>query len=209
MVLLVPGIALAAFAYAHFRDGIAQDRAVPVPVYMVAQKPLPAAAYAHAAESLAGADARNGEATLQRTEALMHSGEENALLVAAAKDGLSRMPASPRGWLLLSELTASADPVFAGRAMAQSLLLGSREYWLITPRLIDAAKQWPRLDREARSAAIAQVRLIWETPALRDQLAALCNSPEGAALVTRAFSADEIRRINRWRSRQWQRPGPP
>jgi hypothetical protein len=193
---------LAAFAYTHFRDGVAQNGAVPVPVYMIAHRPLPAMAYVHAAESLAGASVRNGEPILQRTEARMHAGENPELLALAAKEGLSRIPASPRGWLLLSELTAPSDKAFAARALAQSIAMGPREYWVVTPRLVDAAKQWPDLDRDTQASVMSQVRLLWEAPILRDQLVTLCQSAEGAALVTRAFSPDDIRQINRWLARQ-------
>jgi hypothetical protein len=201
-------VVLAAFSYSHFRDGVAQDGAVPVPVYMVAQRPLPTVAYVHAAESLAKASARNGEPTLQRTEARMHAGENPANLVPVLEEGLSRIPASARGWWLLSEATASSNKALSTRALSQSIALGPREYWLITPRLNDAAKQWASLDPDTQAASIAQVRLLWETPILQDHLVILCQSAEGTALVTRAFAPDEIRQINRWLARQRQKAAP-
>lgn len=208
-VLLIPAAVLAFFAYAHFRDGLAQDGAVPVPVYMVAQRPLPAVAFVHASESLADASPRDGEPILQRTEARMRAGENPEILKTAAQDGISRMPASPRGWLLLSELTSHSDKNLAGQALAQSMLLGPREYWLIAPRLVDAAKQWQNLDRDTQAAVITQVRLLWNTPLLQPKMATLCATPEGAALVTRAFSADEVRAINRWLTRERERSAEP
>lgn len=204
-LLLIPGVALALLGYARFSDGLAQDGAIPVPVYMIAQRPLPSGAYVHAAESLAKANARNGEAALQGAEARMRAGAGTAATLADVRAGLLRQPSSPRGWLLLSEAAASGDKRLAGRAMSQSILLGPREYWLIMPRLLDAAKQWPDLDSEARAAVLAQVRLMWETPLLKSQIVTLCQSSEGAALVTRAFSPDEIRNINRWLSHERQK----
>lgn len=195
-LLLVPGVALAVLGYARFSDGLAQDGAVPVPVYMIAQKPLPRLAYVHAAESLANANAQNGEAALQRAEARMRTGEGSAVVVQNIRSGLLHQPTSPRGWLLLSE--ASGDKRLAARALSQSILLGSREYWLVLPRLLDAAKQWNNLDYETQAAVLAQVHMLWETPTLKTQIVTLCQSKEGAALVSRAFSPDEIRDINRW-----------
>lgn len=198
VLLLAPALALAIFGYDRFCDGLAQDGAVPVPVYMIAHRPLPERAYVHAAESLAGANDRNGEAMLQRAEARMRAGQSAAVVSESIRDGLLRQPASPRGWLLLSEVRAFGNKAGAVRALSQSLMLGPREYWLILPRLIDAAKLWADLDADTQASVLAQVRLLWETPALKEQMLTLCQSPEGAALVTRAFTPDKVRDINRW-----------
>lgn len=203
--MTAPAIVLALFAWAHFLDGVAQDAAVPVPVYMVAQRALPPIAYVHAAESLENADTRNGEPNLQRAEARMHAGSDIAQLSNETREALVHIPASPRGWLLLSELSFPADKKLAAEALSQSILLGGHEYWLMIPRLVDASKLWESLDRDAQRSVISQVRLVWKTPQLRSQLLTLCQTPEGAALVTRAFSSDEIRQINRWLSQARQK----
>lgn len=196
--LLLPALVLVAFASEHYRNGLAQDGAVPIPAYMVAERAVSPAAYLDAAESLAQASPRDGEPALQRTEALLHAGKDPVALRVAVVDGLSRIPASARGWLMLSEVSAQQDNSLSGHALAQSILLARRDYWLITPRLRDGAKHWANLDQEVQAAIIAQVRLLWETPALKTKMVELCQSPEGAALVTRAFTPDEIRQINRW-----------
>lgn len=197
-LLLLPAILLAVYGGARFSDGVAWDNSVPVPVYMVAQRAMPIQAYAHAAESLDRANPRNGAAILAATEAKLHAGENRKDLVASARDGLAHMPASPRGWLLLSELTAPESKKLAAAAISQSVMLGPREYYLLTPQLQDAARLWADLDLDTQKSVLAQVQMLWNTPILRDNLVVLCATPDGAAMVSRAFSVDEIREINRW-----------
>lgn len=197
-LLCLPAVALGYFGYVHFVDGIAVNAAVPVPVYMVAQIPMPKAAYAAAATTLAQANARNGNAKLLRAEAWMHSGAQPAESVSSLSDGVSRAPASSRGWILLSEALYPASRTAAARALSQSLLLAPYDFWLAGPQTADAARLWPYLDGEAREEAIAKSRLLWEEPALRPYLKGVLDRPEGAALLTKALSAEERRALNRW-----------
>lgn len=209
IVLAVPALLLGYFGAVHFLDGLAVDAAIPVPVYMVAQVPMPKPAYIAAADALSYADPRNGHAMLAAAEARWHAGEPPGRLVATIRRGLTREPASARGWTLLSEVLYRSDKKRAAPALSQALILAPREYWLIGARAKDAALLWPNLDPASRSMALNQARLLWQEPQLHGQLRELLRSPEGAALVSRAFNQDEIRRINRWHSRaQRRRPAP-
>jgi hypothetical protein len=202
ILLAAPALVLGIFGGVHFRDGLAVDAAVPVPVYMVAQISMSKAAYAAAAAALAQADPSNGGATLAAAEARWHAGGNPTQLIPVIRTGLMQEPASARGWTLLSEVLHPVDEKKAARALSQALVLAPREYWLIGARAKDAAMQWSALDPESRSMALYQARLLWQEPALHGQLRELLRFPEGAALVSRAFSQDDIRSINRWRARE-------
>lgn len=205
LLALPPAVALAVFGAIHFRDGLARDAAVPVPVYMVAEIPVPKAAYASAAEALSRASIRNGEAALARVEALRNASTSPALLVAPTREALGHVPASPRGWTLLAEMLSGSNKPAAAKALSQALILAPRDYWLAPMRARDAALLWPELDAEGRAMAIAQSRLLWQEPQLRPQLLRLTATSDGVALVTRSFQPDEIRMINRWMARERRR----
>lgn len=208
-LMLSPAVLLGIFGWAHFSDGLARDAAIPVPVYMVAEIALPKAAYASAAAALARADHRDGQATIAQAEARQRSGEQATQVVPLLVAGLSRQPASPRGWTLLSEVLFPSHKVSAARALSQALVLAPREYWLVGRRAKDASAMWPWLDADSREQAVAQTRLLWTHPPLREQLKILLQSPDGAQTTTRAFGEDDIRSINRWYSREsWRSPQP-
>lgn len=200
--LCLPGVLLGTFGYIHFVDGWAQDAAVPVPVYMVAQIKMPKSAYVEAAKALRYADHRNGGAELARAEARVRSGEQGASIVDQIRDGLAHQPASARGWTLLAEVLNPSQEKYAAQSLSQALILAPNDYWLAGARAEDAAQLWPDLDDDARHMAFAQTRLLWQEPQLREQLVDLARTPAGAALISRAFGQDDIRAINRLLSRR-------
>lgn len=204
-LMLMPAVLLGIFGYAHFRDGIANDSAIPVPVSMVAHLSLPKSAYADAAVALANADPRNGDAAIIRTEAGMRTEAGPEQLADALEDGLSHAPASARGWLLLCDARYSSDKPGAARALSQSILLAPREFWLIGLQVLDAARLWSDLDKDTQTRVLVEMRLMWAEPVLRAHLLTVLRSPQAAALATRAFSQDDIRAINRWASREQSR----
>lgn len=208
-LILAPGILLAVFGWAQFRDGQARDAAIPVPVYMIAEIPVPKAAYVSAAEALARADRRDGQATIAQAEARQRAGERAADVIPLFMDGLTRQPASPRGWTLLSEALFPSQKDAAARALSQALVLAPREYWLVGRRARDAAVMWPWLDADSREQAVSQTRLLWTEPSLHQHLKRLLQSRDGAQMMTRAFEEDDIRSINRWYSREMRRSSSP
>ena len=209
VLLAVPAFVLGTSGFVHFRDGVAVDAAIPVPVYMVAQVPLPKNAYIAAADALSQADPRNGHAAIAAAEASRHAGEQPGRLVPLLQQGLIHEPASARGWTLLSEVLYPVDRKKAAAALSQALILAPRDYWLIGARAKDAALLWSDLGPDAQVAALGQVQLLWQTKKLRGQMRELLRTPDGAALVTRAFGQDDIRAVNRWHSRKQRlRPMP-
>jgi len=198
--LLVPAIVLGAFGSEQLRDGMARDAAVPVPLYMVEQVSMPTAAYREAAEALSRANTRNGEALLQRGEALLRTFAPAATVVAIAERGLLRQPASARGWTVLAEALMVSDKAKAAKALLQALILAPRDYWLVAVRAQDAALLWDQLDSDSRQMAIGQARMLWQEPDLHPMLFKFLKTPVGTAFETKAFAGepDEIRAMNRW-----------
>lgn len=204
-LLLVPGILLAVFGFAQFRDGLARDAAIPVPVYMVAQIPIPKAAYVSAVDELSRADPRDGQAMIAAAEARLHAGEPAARLAIALTEGVMHQPASARGWTLLSEALYPSQKNAAARAFSQALALAPREFWLVGMRVKDASSMWASLNTETQAAALTQTRLLWQEPSLHGQLKQLLQTDEGRALVARAFGPEDVRSINRWYAREERR----
>jgi len=198
LLLCVLALALATVGYRHFQNGVAEDDAVPIPVYMISHQIAPKVAYVNAALALAKADPNNGVATLQRAEASIRSGSSGHKVVDEIEAGLMKAPASSRGWTLLSEALYPANKKFAALALGQALILAPREYWLVGPQVLDAARLWDNLDADAQSAALAKTRLMWSETILHSHLKTVLGTPEGAVLVARSLSHDEIRALNRW-----------
>lgn len=198
VVMLLPGLCLAYFGYAHFADGIAQDGAVPVPVAMVAQIPLPKAAYDDAAKSLASASLRDGDAMLIRAEALFDAGRAPSEIVPLLEQGIRHAPASARGWTLLATVLQPLQPKKSAAAMSPAFLLAPRDYWIAAARVRAAGPLWPLLDAETRLAAENQSRLLWHDELLRPQIVVAAQTDAGAALLTRSFQENEIREISRY-----------
>lgn len=192
------------FGYVHFADGMALDAAVPVPVYMVAQVAMPKSAYAAAADALAKTNPRNGRGLLLWSEARLHAGVPSEKLASTFADGVSRMPASSRGWTLLAEMQMPRDPGSAAKAIGQAMALAPRDSWLIGGQVQDAAQLWPQLDQDSQEVAILRARLLWTDPTLRMQIKSVVQTPQGAALMTRALSDGERRALNRWLVQQAQ-----
>ena len=202
IALLAPAIALIVRGYAHARDGIAWDNAIPVPVSMIVGIPLPKVAYVDAAASLRGADPHNGEAILMAAEARYHAGQPTSAVLPDVRSGLELMPGSARGWLLLGVVAGPRGQALAAPSLEQSIYLGPREYYLIGPRLLVAAKNWDGFDHETKELVLKQVRMAWDDPLLRNTILVLSESPQGALLISRAFAPDEVRTINRWLRRE-------
>jgi hypothetical protein len=198
--LLIPAIALGILGLQQLWDGMARDAAVPVPLYMVEQVSMPTAAYRGAAEALARANARDGEALLQRGEALLRTSAPAATVVAIAEKGLLLEPASARGWTVLAEALMVSDKAKAAEALSQALILAPRDYWLVAVRAQDSALLWDQLDSDNRQIAIGQARMLWQEPALHPMLFKFLKTPVGTAFETKAFvgEPDEIRAMNRW-----------
>jgi hypothetical protein len=207
VLALLPAIILAVASVPVFFDGLALEAAIPVPNYMILHRSMPKAAYEDVQTILLQADRRDGAAVITRAEAAMDAGNVPQSQIDALKDGLMYQPASARGWTLLAEAYTPIDKKRAARALAQSLLLSSRDYYLAAMRVHDAALLWSDLDAETKGKALEQARLLWEEPALQNQLRVVLASREGVDIVAKAFAgrSDEVREMNRWLSVQRSR----
>lgn len=207
VLLLLPGVLLIALALAPLRDGVSTDSVIPVQKYLILQSPLPKALYVRAFPALASAHPDDGTAKIFAVEAAIAAGASPASQTQLLIAGLEDAPANPRGWMFLSDALASANPDRAAEALGQSFTLAPYDYWIAGDRAQRAAKLWPRLNSYDRASALRQVILLWEEPLLRPQIADLLQTPEGLALLTRAFAGrpDELRELNRWVGAQLRR----
>jgi len=116
------------------------------------------------------------------------------------EDGLARTPGSVRGWTLLAEQTETQNRTRAGNALAHSLLLGPKEYFLFGKRAQAAARLWDVLPSDASESALAQGRSLWTISALNPEIPYLLGVKGGPELMTRAFhdAPEDLRAMNRW-----------
>ncbi|GAA0553824.1 hypothetical protein GCM10008941_37300 [Rhizomicrobium palustre] len=182
----------------HWRNGVANDGAIPVPVYMVSQRPMPSLAYRHAIDALSAANPKDGIAAIAAAEAALRAGLPRGEVISRVRKGLTAEPASARGWLVLAEALTPTNKRMAAEALSQSLMLAPHEFWLAGPQSVDAAALWPDLDGDTQQAALRNARQLWDYPPLREHFFAVADTPGAASVLNRAFSADEIRYINRW-----------
>jgi hypothetical protein len=191
-------ISLIALGMSRLADGVARDRALPVPNALVAGRILPLGAYAKASTALDRADASDGEAKIFLAEARLHisSQDQSSLL----EQGLSSAPVLVRGWTLLALSQAQENPTRAALILSQALLLAPHDYWVAGMRARAAAMLWSKLDKDSQNEALEQVRLLWDEPTLRPRLLELLSIPGGSMLVTKAFALrrDDLVSINRW-----------
>jgi len=200
LVLTALVLVAAGPCWRHFVDGVAQDQAIPVPNALIAGVTLPRAAYRDAAIVLQNVDPNNGEGVLLRAEAGIRAGDPAYSQLPIVRAGLSHAPGSARGWLLLAEIEAGRDNLLAYRALAQSILLSRRDFWLTGVRVQDAVALWRVMDGNSKQLALAQARLLWQEKSLRSQLKNLLHLKGGDSIMQQALvgSPDDIRELNRW-----------
>jgi hypothetical protein len=200
LAAILPGLLMIGAALPLLRDGSAWSEAAPVPSRMIERRVLLPMAYRNAAEALAYADDRDGDAQMAGAEAAIHAGASRAGQIGRLERAVLDTPASARGWTLLSEALSDVDRRRAAKALSQAMTLGPYDYWLAAARAEDAAAWWDVLDDDTRAAALRQTRLLWSEPGLRPGLLRLLSTRRGAALVQRTFAADpdDLRALNRW-----------
>jgi hypothetical protein len=198
--LAIPAFFLIIVAWPRFQEGLTHDAAMPVPVFMIEQHPLPKSLYGGAAAILAGADAADGDQAIAGAEAAMYAGQSGASQVDRIAQGLSHMPGYVRGWTLLAAAGSAARPDLARKSLSLALQLAPYEYWIGGYRAQLAARMWGDLDADTRETARNQVRLLWREPIMRPALAPLSTSPAGVSIIREAFSdtQGELLDVNRW-----------
>ena len=197
--VLVPLVVLLGLALPRWPSGEASDRAFPVPLNIAVDNALPISAYRSAEHSLAGANAADGEAKIERAEALHLTHAAPQSILALLMDGLQREPASARGWALLAALP-DAPAATRAKALVLSLQLAPLDIWLAGSRSLTGIALASQLSPNGKQLLLRQIRLLWTDESLRPNLHNVLATPTGAALVTEALdgNAEELRALNRW-----------
>lgn len=200
LLLLLPAIFLGTFSVSYITDGIAVERAIPIPNYLIMHRAVRPSAYRDAIEALENANEANGEAKIIRAEAANNLGVPLSTQVKIIENGLLHKPASARGWLLLSEAYQKWDRKKAATYLSMAMLFSPEDYWLIGISVRDAANLWSDLDAETKSYALRRAQMLWDVPILHDQLRVVLSSNAGVQIIKMAFKdrQDDIRDMNRW-----------
>jgi len=198
-LFVLPLIVTAILAGGRLRSGLASDLAFPVPLNISINHGLPISAYEAAERALDGADPADGEAKIERAEALKLSHASSEAVLPLLTDGLAREPASAGGWTLLAELP-NAPLSMRAKALGLSLQLAPRDYWLSGRRALAGVPLVEVLSPDDKEALLRQIHLLWSVEDFRPQLHPLLESRQGAVLVTEAFAGDpdSLRALNRW-----------
>lgn len=196
-------VLIAIAALPRLVSGLAEEAVFPAEPYMQMNVPLVRRFYASTARILGDAPASDGDTQLWRAEALLRSGQTKAA-ADVARAALLRTPASARGWILLAAALSRSDPEKAANALALSLELAPREYFLIPVRVQVGAVLWRHLPQNAQDRLLEDVRWLAADERQRPALRALLAGKGGPALVTRALvdNPRELRALNRSLARE-------
>ncbi len=203
----MPAIFLAIFAWVRIADGLARDASLPVPVSLLRRETLPLAYYVKAVDALSRTNRHNSETMVQQAESALYTGVAPGSQIGLLEDAIAASPASPRAWTMLAIASLDSNRPLALKALDQSFLLGSQEYWTSGFRAEIAGRAWNDMSVPAREAALNQTRQLWHTPELHNELVRLYGTPAGAGLIARAFLADpkEYADVVLWRVQQQRR----
>lgn len=203
LLTLLPA-ALIAVAIPHLIDGMAIESAFPVPVYLQMNAVQTHQAYVDASDALSRGSAADGDRAILEAESKVLAGADKSATLATLRNGLSRSPATARGWTLLAEQLASSDRRGAGQVLAIALMLAPNDYFLTCRLIRDAGALWDVLPDDARRIAISEAPAMWKTPDFRPYIRAVLATKSGPKLMTEAFrlEPDELRAMNRWVAEQ-------
>jgi hypothetical protein len=205
LLAFLPALALAILAVPRLEDGIANERAIPVPNSLIRESALRPEDYRRAATVLANVDAHDGDSQVLAAETEWHAGAPAAVVAAKTEAALTYAPASLRGWLLLAEV--ASNPARQAAALSQTFVLAPYDYYIARRRTRDAARQWDTLDADTRDMALRQVQLLWDDEALHPLILPMLQTDADGALVGRAFAQrrSDLRSLNRWVSAERRR----
>jgi hypothetical protein len=147
-----------------------------------------------AQRALANGIAEDGETKLWRAEFLaLLAGSDRERLEAARQltvDGLAAEPANPRGWTLLCELDVALSRNDAARCLDTAFYIGPFDWYVSRRRTALSVHLWPEIDADTRDAAARRLRLIWETPGLRNIDLEVARTANGQIMLEQAFADD-------------------
>jgi hypothetical protein len=200
LALLIPAVLAGVAGYAQFQDGWARDEALPIPNYLLRNLSAPQGAYLDAARALSQTSRANGEDMILQAQAAIAGGADPASNLDLIEQALAASPASSRGWLLLAHAAVGRDRQLAGKAANLGFLLGPYDFWLAGVRAQQAIKLWDLMDADTRTMALANARMLWDVPELRQELLIVLNTQDGVKLVGRAFQGrkNDVADMNRW-----------
>ena len=193
-VLVVPAALLIWVAAPRFSAGLAvRDTNAVLSDRLLGLAIAPAESQA-AEAALEHAVPTDGESEMWRAELLAVREAKDARALARAKslvlDGLTKYPASPRGWTLLCEIDIKISRSQAAACMDTAFYIGPFDWFVARRRTILSAYLFPQLDRDTQDAAARRFRLIAEDPGLRYSAYEAAHAPNGAGLVTAAFAGE-------------------
>ena len=199
LALLLP-TALIIVAIPHLVDGVAYESAFPVPVYTEMNIGMPRSSYISAANALAQGVQRDGDRSVMEAQTEANAGAAPSRVLPVLTDGLSRSPASSRGWVLLAEQLSRTERKRAGEALSIALTIAPNDYQLLGRMERDAGSLWDVLSRDARDVAVNAAPALWKNPELRPYIRPILGTRGGPQLLTSAFWFDpeELRALNRW-----------
>ncbi len=115
-------------------------------------------------------------------------------------DGLSKSPASARGWALLGEQLLPIDRRKAASDISIALELAPSNFLLSGRLLRDAGAVWDILPEDSRRVATNIAPNLWISPDLRPYLRSVLSTPGGVQMLTEAFrdSPEDLRALNRF-----------
>jgi hypothetical protein len=204
VVLLLVPVALLAVAIPHLIDGLAVEAAYPAPLYLAMNEPQSLEAYTDAANSLDFGMRADGDRLIDEGEIISLAGGKRGRVVDMVADGLTRSPASARGWAVLAEQTLPADRQKAAKDVGIALELAPSNFLLSGRLLADAGAVWDLLPKDSQQVAVNIAPNLWVEPSLRRYLRPVLRSSGGVQLLTEAFhdSPEDLRALNRFVAEQ-------
>jgi len=193
-LLAIPPTLLAWLALPRFSAGLAMLGAPPIVSQRLAGAAITPSMSMEAEHAFSRALASDGESELWRAELLAVRASRDVLALKEARtlalDGLSKYPASPRGWTVLCEIEIGIERSKAAECMDTAFYVGPFDWFVVKRRTLLAAYLWPQLDRDTQEAAARQLKRIWEDQRLRTIAYDASREPNGAGLVSAAFHGD-------------------
>jgi hypothetical protein len=200
VLLLLAPAALLAVAIPQLVDGLALEAAYPAPVYLQMNAPQSQEAYTDAATSLDFGARADGDRLITEAEIISLAGGQRAKVVSMVVEGLSRSPASARGWAVLGEQLMNVDRQKATTDIGIALELAPSNFLLSGRLLRDSGAVWDLLPADSRSVAINIAPNLWANVDLRRYLRPVLSTPGGVQMLTEAFhdSPEDLRALNRF-----------
>jgi hypothetical protein len=200
VVLLLMPVGLVAIALPQLVDGLALEGAYPAPVYLLMNAPETQREYADAATSLDFGVQADGDRAIAEAEIISLAGGQRQRVKDLLIQGLSRSPASARGWTLLGEQLLSEDRRKAANDISIALELAPSNFLLSGRLLRDSGEVWDLLPGDSRQVAVNMAPNLWNQVDLHQYLRAVLATRGGVQMMTEAYrdAPEDLRALNRF-----------